>query len=310
MFDQDPQRVCILQGPVAVKHAKVKDEPIAELLGGIVSQLADRLLARTYNGDVSKVPTVDYLGEHSVPAPSIAGVQVESKVDSAVYTVGSDIPDTNAWLETLAGEKQSWLRALLVSPFIVQGNAYTDSPIRRLFNPRVGQKVVVKSKDGVPSTVEVYGSARSFGKHKDNFKAVEISYEPTTKRINVTMFEDRRDVSVPLSLIFDYRPDMGYAPIHEVVEGRNKRIKAFYWKLWFGDDSELPDIDVRGLFEGPEVRIEEGHVESFCSVVGNDGEVFKSVRSTETQAPMDFAIVTGWQVRMVDCDFTCFFVLM
>ena len=28
VFDQDLQCVCILQGPVAVKHSKVKDEPI------------------------------------------------------------------------------------------------------------------------------------------------------------------------------------------------------------------------------------------------------------------------------------------
>lgn len=266
------------------------------MLGNITSSLVDRLLTRLYNGDASKVPTVDYLGAPAASTPALTGVRVEQTGDRTLYTVGSQVPDTNAWLNTLAGEKLTWLRALLSSPFIVQGNSYVDSPVRRLFTPRAGQRVVVQSADGLPTAVSVYGSARSFGKHKTDFKAVEVSYESSSRRINVTLYEDRRDVDVPLHLIFTYRPDQGYAPIHEVVEGRNQRIKEFYWRLWFGDDSSLPAIDVRGLFEGPEVTIEKEHVERFCSVVGNDGEDFKSVRSAETQAPMDFAIVTGWQV--------------
>ena len=34
IFDQDPQRVAILQGAVAVKHARVANRPIKEMLGG------------------------------------------------------------------------------------------------------------------------------------------------------------------------------------------------------------------------------------------------------------------------------------
>jgi fatty acid synthase subunit alpha len=45
VFDQDPQRVCILQGPVAAKWSMVKDEPVKDLP------------ASKYGGDVSAVPT-------------------------------------------------------------------------------------------------------------------------------------------------------------------------------------------------------------------------------------------------------------
>jgi fatty acid synthase subunit alpha len=47
------------------------------------------------------------------------------------------------------------------------------------------------------------------------------------------------------SLQFKYEPSHPYAPIHEIVEGRNKRIKEFYWRLWFGDDEEPQDLNVR-----------------------------------------------------------------
>ena len=71
VFGQNPQRVCILQGPVAVKHTIKNDELIRELLGGIVSSFIDKLLARQYGGDLSKVPTIDFLGH---PPKTVAAV--------------------------------------------------------------------------------------------------------------------------------------------------------------------------------------------------------------------------------------------
>ncbi|KAH9829304.1 uncharacterized protein C8Q71DRAFT_863376 [Rhodofomes roseus] len=171
------------------------------------------------------------------------------------------------WLETLAGPSQHWLRALLTSTTIVQGTLYTDNPMRRLFAPRRGQQ------GDAPTLVALYGGARSYGQHEPDFKAVEIKFDQASQ--------------------FPYKPrNMGYAPIHEVAEGRNKCIKDFYWRLWFGDSEVLLEINIRKTFAGPEVTIE-----TFCAAVGNEGETFKTVETERIQAPMDFAIVTGWQVR-------------
>jgi fatty acid synthase subunit alpha, fungi type len=87
-----------------------------------------------------------------------------------------------------------------------------------------------------------------------------------------------------------------FAPIHEIVDGRNERIKQFYWNLWYRDDEVLPTIDIRDKFTGPEVIIEAEAVETFCAVVGNQSESFKAVRRSDATVPMDFAIITGWQV--------------
>ncbi|PCH42040.1 fatty acid synthase [Wolfiporia cocos MD-104 SS10] len=302
VFDQDPQRVCILQGPVAVKHCTVKDEPIKDMLDNITSLLIQKLADRLYNGDLSKIPTIGYLSAQPYPlgkqVVASLGIQQTISEGEVSYTVGATVPETSIWLETLAGPRQDWLRALLTSTTIVQGSAYIDNPVRRLFTPRRGQKALVTLNGEVPTSLSVYGAARSYGVHKPSFKAVEVQYEQDSQTINVTLFEDRRDVAVPLHLKFQYRPTMGYAPIHEIADGRNKRIKEFYWRLWFGDNEVLPDINVRETFTGPEVTINANDVEAFCAVVGNDGEAFKSVRTDRAQAPMDFAIVTGWQAIM------------
>jgi enoyl reductase-like protein len=90
---------------------------------------------------------------------------------------------------------------------------------------------------------------------------------------------------------------MPFAAIHEIAENRNTRIKEFYWKLWYGDEATLPALGLRFIFTGPEVTIDEDAVQTFCSVVSNQAEAFKTARNEVIQAPMDFAIVTGWQVR-------------
>ncbi|KAF7326260.1 Fatty acid synthase [Mycena kentingensis (nom. inval.)] len=227
VFDQDPQRVCILQGPMAVKHSKVKDQPIREMLGNIHNELVQRLLASKYDNDVSKVPTVDYLSAKPTSAPVAPCIKRVEGNNEVVYEI-SKLPETSAWLETLAGPELSWLRALTTSTTIVQGTSYIDNPMKRLLAPRVGQKVVVCYNDALPVSVTVYGAARSFGEHKQAFKAVEIVYSPADQNIGVTIFEDRRDVSVPLTLQFAYKPSQGFAPIHEIATDRNNRIKAFY----------------------------------------------------------------------------------
>ncbi|KAF8896473.1 fatty acid synthetase alpha subunit [Infundibulicybe gibba] len=288
VFDQDPQRVCILQGPLAAKWSVKKDEPVGELLGGINSTLIRNVLERVYAGDEKAIPTIDYLSEHPKTIPSsLAGVQRTEAKDQSPTSWG------NLYLSLPHG--------LTFSPgpaLTGYGTSYINNPIRRLLTPRRNQKVVVGYTSSLPSSVTVYGAARSYGTHKSNFKALEIKFDSTSKRIDITIFEDRRDVSVPLFLFFQYKPSTGFAPIHEVATDRNTRIKDFYWKLWYGDDDSLPALDIHEVFTGPEVTIQAGEVEQFCAVVGNDDESFKTVRNETIKAPMDFAIVTGWQAIM------------
>jgi enoyl reductase-like protein len=97
----------------------------------------------------------------------------------------------------------------------------------------------VKYAGTLPLSVTVYGAARSYGEHIATFKALNIVFNPETKLIDLTLFEERQDVAVPLSLQFQYCPSQGFAPIHEIASGRNEHIKQFYWKLWFGDESTM-----------------------------------------------------------------------
>ncbi|KAF8312438.1 fatty acid synthase, partial [Clavulina sp. PMI_390] len=303
VFDQDPQRVAILQGPVAVKHARVANQPIKEMLGGVEQYVIKKLLETQYGGDESKVPTIDYIGSTAAAVvPGLAasyGVDVSTSGNKTMYKFGSSLPPTEEWLETLVGHKVHWLRALLRSENIVQAGGYVSNPLKRLFAPRKGQTVIIASSaNGVPTSVSLYGSARSFGVHQPTFEAVTATFNEKTNGITVVVNEELKGSSIPLEFTFVYRPDQGFAPIHEVTEGRNKRIKAFYWRLWYGENEVLPSIGIHDKLVGPEVTIDAAAVERFSAVVGNQGEKYKTTRMAEVEAPMDFAIVTGWQSIM------------
>jgi fatty acid synthase subunit alpha len=296
VFDQDPQRVCILQGPVAAKHATVKDEPIGELLGGIVSNLSKRVLDDYYGGDGKDIPVLEYLGGSTPQVPAtLAGCSRVEDGSQSVVTLSDAVPERDEWLEFLSGPQPSWLRALLTSRTIAQGTHFIDNPIKRIFAPRQHQKVVITRKGQHTHEVKVYGTPRSAGPQDDRFLCVSTNYDSSARRISVQIFEEHHGEPLPLLFVFDYKPSHGSMPIHEVVEGRNRRIKEFYWNLWFPGRSYSPP-DLRSRFIGPEITITADAVSRFCAAVGNGAEAFTASRAPETLAPMDFAIVTGWEV--------------
>ena len=177
------------------------------------------MLERYYGCDAPNIQTIDYLESAPSRLMQLKNIADEENDNSVTYSVSSEAPSSDDWLEALAGNKLSWLCATLTVLTIVQGTSYIANPIQQLFAPRAGQKVVLQTKDGVPSSIAACGSARSHGKYQDDFKSVEIAYNESTRQVPVTIFEERRGASVPLGLIFQYRPDMSGAPIHGVTEG-------------------------------------------------------------------------------------------
>ena len=118
--------------------------------------------------------------------------------------------------------------------------------------------------------------------------------------IVVNMIKDTTALgkAVALPLKFTYQPEAGYAPIHEIMEGRNDRIKEFYWCAWFGDDKLDLDAPVTGEFDGGKTTVTSEAINDFVHAVGNKGEAFVSRPGKEVYAPMDFAIVVGWKAIM------------
>lgn len=293
VVDQDVQRTCILHGPVAAKYATRVDQPVGEILGDIYESHIQSLKERYYKD--APIPQIEYLG-----GSAIQNSQVKETVsgNDRVYELTSSSIDESQWLQAIAGPKYSWLRALLTSSFIVQGKRFIDNPVKRVFRPRAGQRVVVSTDaQGNVTAVKVQDRRpwSATDKTKDYITSVDASI--SGKLINFNLYEKRGNDLIPFNLQFEYKPELGYAPIHEIMEGRNERIKDFYYKLWFGVDhkDDYLNVPVTEKLIGTGESVQSAEVKEFCQVVGNQAEIFIDRGQKVVYAPMDFAIVVGWK---------------
>ena len=133
-------------------------------------------------------------------------------------------------------------------------------------------------------------------RHNEYTEVIEVKLDGKNG-IVVNMIKDTTALGrpVPLSLRFTYHPEAGYAPIREVMDGRNDRIKEFYWRAWFGDEEFNLDSAVTGKFDGGVTTISSQDINDFVHAVGNTGEAFVDRPGKTVYAPMDFAIVVGWK---------------
>ncbi|KAJ2095905.1 fatty acid synthase alpha subunit Lsd1, partial [Coemansia sp. S100] len=290
---QDVGRVCILQGPVAVRYATKANEPVKDILDGIYHGQIATLLEQYYGGDESKVPVVGYLGNAPALRAIPAHVRVEYSETERVYTLSkakAQLPETDAWLETLAGTESNWLRALLITPIVVQQHKYTSNVVRRVLRPRAGQVARVALKEGRPQSVEIIDAA--------GHKALDFAVE-ADGTILFNMYSAPRGTVCTLELVFRYQAQMPYAPIHEIMEGRNERIKRFYAQVWFEDSTEgIRLISSQG--EGV-VHHDSGHtarresVEEFCYAIGNMSDRYiATAGGSSAVVPLDYAMRAFW----------------
>ena len=301
VFEQDVGRTCILQGPTAAKYSTKIDEPIKEILDGIHSNHVASLTKEVYGGQPSSIPTVEYFGSkfmiEDAADEDMDGLTVSRNGNSVSFRISSapnaTIPDTESWLHLLAGKAYSWRYALFTSDVFVQDQRFQTNPLKRVFAPSKGMLVEIQSPNDPNATLITVKEPSAVGM----VKTVEITTSKG-KDITINLLEHRTasgEVEA-LPLKFTYHPEAGYAPIREVMTDRNDRIKAFYYRVWFGANEQVPwEKEATSIFDGGRANVTGQLNADFTHAVGNTGEAFVDRPGRETLAPMDFAIILGWK---------------
>ncbi|KAI9845579.1 MAG: beta subunit of fatty acid synthetase [Sclerophora amabilis] len=300
VVDQDVGRTCILQGPAAVKYSKVIDEPIKDILDGIHHSHIKGLLSDVYGGEESTIREIEYFGGKlidDVEEPDIDGLTINTESNKTTYRLSNSataaLPDLDMWLKLLGGKSYSWRHALFTTDVFVQGQKFQSNPMKRIFAPVRGLVVEIVNPDDPPKTII---SVKEQPHGSKVVQVLEVKMTGTNE-IVVNMIEGRTAEGKPvaLPLKFHYRPETGYAPIHEVMDDRNTRIKEFYYRIWFGSEKIPLDASATGTFEGGRATVTSQAIQDFVHAVGNTGEAFVDRPGKEVLAPMDFAIVVGWK---------------
>jgi len=301
VVDQDVGRTCILQGPTAVKYSNTIDEPIKDILDGIHNDHIKRLTQDIYSGNSSSIPTVEYFGgtllldtDEEVDMDGLTISQDNSKISYRLSTSpSSPLPDIEPWLRLLAGKIYSWRHALFTAEVFIQGHRFQTNPVKRIFAPMKGMLVEIAHPSEPAKTVISVKEPSQSGKL---VQVIEVSLTGKND-ITINMLEERtaEGKAVALPLKYTYHPETGYAPIREVMDNRNDRIKEFYYRIWFGDEPVPFDTPATSTFEGGRATVTTQAIADFVHAVGNTGEAFVERPGKEVLAPMDFAIVVGWK---------------
>ena len=315
VVDQDVGRVCILHGPVAAKYSTVVDEPIKDILEGIHSGYIKRLTQTVYGGDETRIPSAEYFGDTTANEMKAAweipkNIRV-SEIDNKIsYYISADpktsLPNWNEWIQSLAGKNASWRRAFLTTDVFVQEQGFETNPTRQLLAPAHGMLIEISDPDNPKKTVITV-------KEVDHEKyRTTINIGPISESViplNLIEYRTASGKPVALPLLFTYHPEAGYAPIHERMTHRNKHIREFYHKVWFGAQPVASfDMPTTSRFDGGMEIVTGAAIRELTGVLGNTNEAYIDRRGKDCLAPMDFAIVVGWKalikplLHSVDCD--------
>lgn len=297
---QDVGRTCILQGPMAAKYSTKVDEPVKDILDGIHQDHIQGLIQDVYGGKESTVPVVEYFGGKVLESESVVepeGVTIAQDGSRTTYRLSTSpataLPSSDTWMQLLGGRTYSWRHALFTTDVYVQGARYQNNPLKRILNPTRGMCVEIAHPKDLSKTSIIVKELNQSGKLT---KTLDIAIVGKNE-ILMNMWEERTAEGgpVPLPFRFVYHPETGYAPIHEVMEGRNDRIKEFYYRIWFGDKNVPFDTPTTSTFDGGKAVVNSRDITDFVHAVGNMGEAFVDRPGKEVFAPMDFAIVVGWK---------------
>ena len=301
VVDQDVGRTCILQGPAAAKYSHTIDEPVKDILDGIHNDHIKGLTKDVYGGKQDTIPTIEYFGGQlmleDAADDDMDGITTSRDNERVSYRLSTapnaSLPDLEEWLHLLAGKAYSCRYALFTVEVFVQGQRFQTNPLKRIFKPTRGMLVEIHHPQNPEKTLINVKEPSHSGKM---VKTIEISMT-NRKEIVVNLLEERtaEGKAIPLPLKFTYHPEAGYAPIREVMEGRNDRIKEFYYRIWFGNEKVPFDAPATSTFEGGQATVNSQAIADFVHAVGNTSEAFVERPGKEVLAPMDFAIVVGWK---------------
>jgi len=304
--DRDAGRVCVLQGPVAVRHATIANEPAAAILGGIHEGLVEHLAKAA--GAAAGAGVVQTLAYHEHAASGTA-----------------------FWPQVKDDEGREllpWAAALVSTPFTVRGTSWVPSALPRLLAQRPGMRRVA-SADGLELRLVDSSTGRTLLRAFPLGSAEEAA--GSVRHVRVVL-EDQPPATAerptpglsPLTLDFVYHPETAWAPVHEpggADGGLMAEVRAFYARLWdceapaelSATESASPEI-VDGSNRWPlrvqtecEHRVSRADIEAYCASANlpvlmttrpggsgaegaaKEGASAASAASAEASAPADAA---------------------
>jgi fatty acid synthase subunit beta len=297
--EQDPQRVCIIHGPVAARHSTASNEAAGLILGRIRDAHIEMLCGQRSRDDEDE--EVARLGMPHKDACALPGINWSPNGPSCrYYLVGPALPSTGTLVERLVGDA-AWGRAALVNKYMVCGSSRIENPIRKAFYPDVGGVVDVQYSEDSPSKITLQSAPRGRDEPEKPQAVLELTFHESGK-VKVVLLASQVPGSSGTRPALELAMDLIGGPenyfLHISREDYLDRIRRLYAELWMDGPHQNPSsAGLNSEFVGRQVTITADAVNAFLGVIRQTGP--GQCYAWDAQGPvvpLDYAVVIAWAV--------------
>ncbi|KAJ5998172.1 beta subunit of fatty acid synthase [Penicillium canescens] len=279
VVDQDVERVCVLQGPVAVRHSINRDQSAQDILGKISDFHTTTLLSEHYDGDLSRIPKMK---DPASTSPLSHWPLGHSNENTACIQTFRALPDDSVdWLEVLTANSFGWVHDLVCESHIIRNGVRRKNHFQNLFKLKTGQTLLLD-----------HGAQRIvLGDTQSGNKLVVIYRHDSDNTLGVDLYQpsDFTAVSAVLSLQYKHLSAGVLSALVELDSERDARIKSFYSKLWLG--YEMDASSPHATFTAPAITLTHKLLDELHEILGSP-----PTRESESAVPLDIAIIIAWEV--------------
>lgn len=194
--------------------------------------------------------------------------------------------DRFEWSQELPAESPSWARKVFTEDCIFQGLKKIPNPFQRIFVLREDEFLRNSDHEISLLTIEEASAPRLLAR-LSCVDGCNISTElcfPSPHNID----------HLALQLKFIHNPQRASGSLHEIVDGRNVRIKNFYAQLWLNEKGAIK-TDFGSTFHGDKINLTSGMLLEFTSTISNCFES-NEILTSGNSFPLDYSIVIAWDV--------------
>ncbi|EME39032.1 fatty acid synthase-like protein [Dothistroma septosporum NZE10] len=296
LVGKDVQRACIIQGPVAVRHSTIHDEPVQDILDNICNFHIESLLQ---SGETPGVARKQDLGRPNSIKKSVPGVQITTEKTTIRYQVHKTDklpPEMDTLIEHIVGPAADcWTHHCLKDEWVFRDQARLRNPIRAAFLRQIqpGEVIEVRlSRDG--NTQAIALKTALFG--KSSLQTVLRIASTDGKSIKVALTPPSFLSDKPLGLQFAYqlsRKSRG-SKLVEVTPNRLDAIKGFYAQLWVDSNQDVKEAGLNSEFWGEPTTLLAQDVQNYTAVVSRSTSPQLQAWNPTGSVPVDYCIVLAW----------------
>ena len=291
VIDRDPQRVCIIHGPVAARHSTKIDESAATILNDIANDLTSSLLLDLH---IEETPdTTPSMPTSEIPFNIHDFVEIEEFPMKVAYRFKSSMSqeDSDLLLSHIFTEKENWPRSFMMYEHITRDDKRPSNPVRTAFAPSVGDVLTLTHHSEEKQIASIVLSRKT--PERDGLYPALAIRSVDGKTIYVTL-QAPFPVGTEVSFKFRFARRSPHNDLEEVTEDRESKIKAFYASCWAIDDFKPTRTTPEYGFAGEAMTLTRDMVDRFMAVASKgQGDATFRPRS-DSYASLDLGIVVAW----------------